>query len=1215
MKKYFKSNFFKLALFSLLFVVMVTLKAYGSVDSAGTLSDLQTKISSAMHSRLTTYSISYSGTTSTLGNDISNAINSIYNGDDYLHYTSKGYSYSYTVSGGVATINFTFNYWNTAAQDSYVSTKVNDVLSQIITSGMNDFEKEKAIHDWIEKNVAYDTTLVKHSDYDAVASPYKTVCQGYALLSYKMLNQAGIQTKIVEGTAGGQAHAWNLVYLDGAWYHFDSTWDDPLPDVAGRVTYDYYNLTDTQIKLNHTWVKTYPTANTDFATTLNAKLVSDSSNSSVYQGLIDALNLSLLTPAYTVNDATELNAKIQDAIKNNQTKITVRYMKGSTLAADISTAVRGISNITAYSYSSGDYNRSSITGDVVLNLSFTYFNPVSVSSVALSSSDLTLAAGATSTLTATILPSNASNKTIIWSTSNSAVATVTGGVVKAVGGGTAVITAKTSDGSFTATCNIKVIQGVSTITLTSSSPYVRVGGDDITLTATVNPIGANDKSLTWTSSNPTIATVDSTGKVHALAYGSAIISATSVQDPTKVGKFTVIVPVPVTGVTVTSSSAVVKMGSTLTLGTTIAPTTATIKTVTWSSSNEAIAKVSATGVVTPVATGTATITAKTTDGGFMATKDLTVIYGVTSITLDKTSAYVRLGESDLTLVPTVNPTNATDKSLTWTSSNPNIAAVDSNGTVHAVAYGTVTITATSVQDPTKVAKSTIIVPIPVTGVTVTSSSAVVKMGSTLTLGTTIAPTTATIKTVTWSSSNEAIAKVSATGVVTPVATGTVTITAKTTDGGFTATKDLTVIYGVTGITLDKTSAYVRLGESDLTLVPTVNPTNATNKSLTWTSSNLSIATVDSDGKVHAVAYGTVTITATSVQDSTKVAKCTIIVPVPVTGVTVTSSSAVVKMGSTLTLGTTIAPTTATIKTVTWSSSNEAIAKVSATGVVTPVATGTVTITAKTTDGGFTATKDLTVIYGVTGITLDKTSAYVRLGESDLTLVPTVNPTNATNKSLTWTSSNPIIATVDSDGKVHAVAYGTVTITATSVQDPTKVAKSTIIVPIPVTGVTVTSSSAVVKMGSTLTLGTTIAPTTATIKTVTWSSSNEAIAKVSATGVVTPVATGTVTITAKTTDGSFTATKDLTVIYGVTSITLDKTTATLKLSGADITLIATVNPTNATDKSLTWTSGNANVISVDSSGKVHAVGLGTATITVASVQDPTKVARCTITVTN
>ncbi|MDS0527803.1 Ig-like domain-containing protein, partial [Clostridium sp. SHJSY1] len=197
------------------------------------------------------------------------------------------------------------------------------------------------------------------------------------------------------------------------------------------------------------------------------------------------------------------------------------------------------------------------------------------------------------------------------------------------------------------------------------------------------------------------------GKVHAVAYGTAVISATSVQDPTKVARCTVIVPIPVTGVSINSSSELVKMGSTLTLGTTITPSTATIKTVTWTSSDTNIIKVSSTGVVTPVTTGSATITATTTDGNFVATKNLTVIYGVTSITLDKISATIKLSTTDLSLIATINPTYATNKSLNWTSSNPNVATVDSTGKVHAVAYGTAVISATSVQDPTKVARCTI----------------------------------------------------------------------------------------------------------------------------------------------------------------------------------------------------------------------------------------------------------------------------------------------------------------------------------------------------------------------------------------------------------------------------------------------------------------------------------------------------------------------------
>ncbi|MGJ7910771.1 transglutaminase domain-containing protein [Neobacillus sp. LXY-1] len=362
------SKFAVLLLFTLLFL---TPKAYAAVDSVSTLSSLQSKVDSAMHERKTSYQIVYKGNISTLQQDISNIINKIYNADDYLRYTSKGYYYSYKYSSNMATITFTFNYWNTAQQEKTVNTKVTAILNQIIKPGMNNFEKEKVIHDWIEKHVAYDTSYSKYSAYDALVSPYKTVCQGYALLSYKMLNQAGIKTRIIEGTAGGQSHAWNLVNLDGVWYHFDSTWDDPLPDVAGRVTYDYYNLTDAQIKRDHSWVKTYPAATTDFYNTLNKKLVTDPAKASVYRGLLTALDLNLLSKKYTANNRDELAAMMKEAIKNKQSTIHIRYMNRSTLLNDIATAIKGIPNLSYYSYSYSDYKRTSnITNDVVLNVSF-----------------------------------------------------------------------------------------------------------------------------------------------------------------------------------------------------------------------------------------------------------------------------------------------------------------------------------------------------------------------------------------------------------------------------------------------------------------------------------------------------------------------------------------------------------------------------------------------------------------------------------------------------------------------------------------------------------------------------------------------------------------------------------------------------------------------------------------------------------------------------
>ena len=305
------------------------------------------------------------------------------------------------------------------------------------------------------------------------------------------------------------------------------------------------------------------------------------------------------------------------------------------------------------------------------------------------------------------------------------------------------------------------------------------------------------------------------------------------------------------------------------------------------------------------------------------------------------------------------------------------------------------------------------------------------------------PTNATIKTVTWLSSNTSIVTVSSTGVLKPVADGTATITVTSTDGGYTATCAVTVIHAVTGVTPDKSSFMLKIGDADVTLTPTVAPIDATTKDIIWSSSNPSIATVDASGKVHAVAAGTVTITATSKQDSTKVARCTVTVPVVLKVISLNSTSLTLKYGTTATLTPVFTPTNATIKTVTWLSSNTSIVTVSSTGVLKPVADGTATITVTSTDGGYTATCTVTVIHAVTGVTLDKSSVVLKIGDADVTLTPTVAPIDATVKDVVWTSSNPNIATVDESGKVHAVAAGTVTITATSKQDSTKVARCTV----------------------------------------------------------------------------------------------------------------------------------------------------------------------------
>lgn len=234
--------------------------------SVNSLSDLKDIIKSNMNDRIMEFSIIYQGDTSDLKSEIISAISDILDEDDYLHYSYTGYKFSYSGSKNDVTIDFEFSYLTTKSQEDFVDSKVTAILEQIINSNMNSNKKEKVIHDYIVKNVEYDTSLERYSAYNAL-SEGKTVCQGYALLAYKMLTQSGIECKIIAGSAGSasdsEGHAWNLVKLDGKWYHLDCTWDDPVPDVKGRVLYDYYNLTDSQISKDHNWdTSAYPAATT-----------------------------------------------------------------------------------------------------------------------------------------------------------------------------------------------------------------------------------------------------------------------------------------------------------------------------------------------------------------------------------------------------------------------------------------------------------------------------------------------------------------------------------------------------------------------------------------------------------------------------------------------------------------------------------------------------------------------------------------------------------------------------------------------------------------------------------------------------------------------------------------------------------------------------------------------------------------------------------------
>ena len=238
---------------------------------------------------------------------------------------------------------------------------------------------------------------------------------------------------------------------------------------------------------------------------------------------------------------------------------------------------------------------------------------IAVESISLNETALELTEGETATLTATVLPENATDKTVTWTSDTPAVATVADGVVTAVAEGTAKITAKAGDASVLCSVTVKKkVIAVESVTLDPTSLELTVGGT-AALTATVLPENATDKTVTWSCDNTAVATV-ADGVVTAVAEGTAKVTAHA-GDASAVCTVTVKADVvKVTEITINEADFSLAVGETKTLTATVKPENASDKTVTWTSDQPGIASVNSNGVVTAVAAGTAKITVKANGG-------------------------------------------------------------------------------------------------------------------------------------------------------------------------------------------------------------------------------------------------------------------------------------------------------------------------------------------------------------------------------------------------------------------------------------------------------------------------------------------------------------------------------------------------------------------------------------------------------------------------
>ncbi|MEG0775813.1 Ig-like domain-containing protein, partial [Clostridium sp.] len=310
---------------------------------------------------------------------------------------------------------------------------------------------------------------------------------------------------------------------------------------------------------------------------------------------------------------------------------------------------------------------------------------------------------------------------------------------------------------------------------------------------------------------------------------------------------------------------------------------------------------------------------------------------VSNISFSSGYLALKVGGSTGTLSATVLPAEASNKAVTWSSSDETIAKISSSGVVTPVSEGIAVIKVKTVDGGHEdhcIVMVTKYPPVKVTGLTLSQSQVTLKMESKLTLTPTINPSNATNKEVIWSSSDEGIATVNDKGIVTPLLPGVAVIRATTVDGNFSTFSVVYVVQGVNNVTLSSNSLKLKVGDGGVILTAKVNPDNVSLKEIKWTSSNPSVAIVGSNGVVIPVSKGSAVITATSLQDSTKSARCSVTVdtlPVKVTGITLDSTQQGLKVGGTLTLKHTVSPSNAANKAVVWSSSDETIAKVSNSG--------------------------------------------------------------------------------------------------------------------------------------------------------------------------------------------------------------------------------------------------------------------------------------------
>ncbi|MCH5273896.1 MAG: Ig-like domain-containing protein [Lachnospiraceae bacterium] len=774
---------------------------------------------------------------------------------------------------------------------------------------------------------------------------------------------------------------------------------------------------------------------------------------------------------------------------------------------------------------------------------------------------------------------------VIWSSSDNRIATVENGLVTGVKEGIAVITAEQNINGIVkrAQCTVYVQSSVTKVTLDPKELTLGIGKYEV-IQATIEPSTLKGVSLKWVSSNEDVLVITEAGRlsvtVKGVAGGNAVVTAIN-QDNVVVGFCNVQVLQPVEGITLSETEVTARIGNTVQLRATVTPENATNQNVTWKSSNTKVATVSANGLVTMKAAGTASIICTSVDNpSVQAFCNVTVLKAVSGVSLDIHSKEMYVGEN-YRMTYLVTPSDASTPSVIWTSTNTSVVAVDNTGMLTARGVGQAEIIIKTV-DGSYMDLCTIVVKQKPTNVKLSVANLTMNAGEYFYLDAILTPANSTKEGLVWECVDTDIATVSSSGRVTAKKAGNTIIMVKT-ENGATAYCKLTVLQAVTGLKITPEKVVIDVGER-VTLKTEFTPATASNTNVVWSSSDEDIAVVNKDGEVTGKQGGTVVIQCKT-DDGGYNAVCIVTVIEEITELRIRPEQYKLGLGKTYQLTVEIANSSATNKDVEWYSSDESVVTVDQNGRIRGISLGYATITAVAMDGSDAeATCEVRVVTEVTSMTMNVTTITLIQGSS-YQLEAAIRPENATYNTPSWETDNENVAIVDDDGIVTAISPGTAWITASARDNSGKYCKCyvTVIAPIPATGITTMVSEVVMAPGERKTIVAKSTPANTT-DSLTWTSTDESIARVNAvTGEITAVSPGNTSVIVMTDSGKKAVVNVIVVGLSRTSVVMDyySTGPRLYVEGTTATVI--------------WYSSDRRVVEVSANGSLTSRGTGTAII--------------------